>query len=542
MNDLANHNTAVETDARRERIATSAAPQRGRDRARMSQRARLDALLGRLSMYRLVLLALAVLVGWAFVLAALGALAYGPVELAAALTVLVVVTVGSNQLYGRLFGVRPHPESSLITAGLLFFLLWPSTDPLALAGLALAAAAASASKYLVAWGGRHLANPVAVGVLFVTVLQVTGGVWWVATPGMLPVVAVLAVIIWYRTGTSAIGLAFSATAGVLIVAGRVATGNTVLDAITYALVSTPMVFFAAFMLTEPLTLAPRRAQRLVIAAAIGVLFALPNLTTVEAAGIALTPEVALILGNVVSFFLSQRRGLALTLRERRHVGANAVEFTFDATRPVRSRPGQYLELTVPHPRADSRGTRRVFSLVSRSGDAASTVRIATPLPEGMSSFKQALHALEVGSSISATRVAGDFTLPPASRPVALIAGGIGITPFIGQLGHDAAAARADTVVVYAVADLLDVAYRDALVASGARVVLISDRPPSRNFVLPAGWTVVRGRLTEQTLLDAVPDIAERAAYCAGSSAFVSSTGAALRRLGAPKVTVDAFNG
>lgn len=542
MNDLANHNTAVETDARRERIATSAAPQRGRDRPRVPQRARLDALLGRLSMYRLVLLALAVLVGWAFVLAALGALAYGPVELAAALTVLVVVTVGSNQLYGRLFGVRPHPESSLITAGLLFFLLWPSTDPLALAGLALAAAAASASKYLVAWGGRHLANPVAVGVLFVTVLQVTGGVWWVATPGMLPVVAVLAVIIWYRTGTSAIGLAFSATAGVLIVAGRVATGNTLLDAITYALVSTPMVFFAAFMLTEPLTLAPRRAQRLVIAAAIGVLFALPNLMTVEVAGIALTPEVALILGNAVSFFLSQRRGLALTLRERRHIGANAVEFTFDATRPVRSRPGQYLELTVPHPRADSRGTRRVFSLVSRSGDAASTVRIATPLPEGMSSFKRALHALEVGSSISATRVAGDFTLPPASRPVALIAGGIGITPFIGQLGHGAAAARADTVVVYAVADLSDVAYRDALVASGARVVLISDRPPSRNFVLPAGWTVVRGRLTEQMLLDAVPDIAERAAYCAGSSAFVSSTGAALRRLGAPKVTVDAFNG
>lgn len=542
MNDLANYNTTVETDASRERIATSAARQRGRDRPRMPQRARLDALLGRLSMYRLVLLALAVLAGWAFVLAALGALAYGPVELAAALTVLVVVTVGSNQLYGRLFGVRPHPESSLITAGLLFFLLWPSTDPLALAGLALAAAAASASKYLVAWGGRHLANPVAVGVLFVTVLQVTGGVWWVATPGMLPVVAVLAVIIWYRTGTSAIALAFSATAGVLIVAGRVATGNTVLDAISYALVSTPMVFFAAFMLTEPLTLAPRRAQRLVIAAAIGVLFALPNLMTVEVAGIALTPEVALILGNVVSFFLSQRRGLALTLRERRHIGANAVEFTFDATRPVRSRPGQYLELTVPHPRADSRGTRRVFSLVSRSGDAASTVRIATPLPEGMSSFKRALNALEVGSSISATRVAGDFTLPPAWRPVALIAGGIGITPFIGQLGHGAAAARADTVVVYAVADLSDVAYRDALVASGARVVLISDRPPSRDFTVPAGWTVVRGRLTERTLRDAVPDIAERAAWCAGSSAFVSSTGAALRRLGVPKVTVDAFNG
>ena len=64
--------------------------------------------------------------------------------------------------------------------------------------IALAAASASASKYLIAYRGRHIVNPAAFGVLFVTLLQLSGGVWWVATAPMLPAVAGLALLIAYR--------------------------------------------------------------------------------------------------------------------------------------------------------------------------------------------------------------------------------------------------------------------------------------------------------------------------------------------------------
>ncbi|HEY5880013.1 MAG TPA: hypothetical protein VIU11_13965, partial [Nakamurella sp.] len=134
----------------------------------------IDALLGRVTMYRLVAICLGLLTVLAFALSFAGVLYYETVDLAATLAVLLAVTYGSNRLYGALFGVHPHAESSLITAGLLFFLLWPSTEPVELLAIALAAAAASASKYLVAYSGRHIVNPAAFGVLFVTLLQLSG--------------------------------------------------------------------------------------------------------------------------------------------------------------------------------------------------------------------------------------------------------------------------------------------------------------------------------------------------------------------------------
>ena len=68
--------------------------------------------------------------------------------------------------------MRPHTESSLITGLLLLLPFWPSelfwpsqpTQGLQLAeiaGVALACVLASASKYALAWRGRHIFNPAA---------------------------------------------------------------------------------------------------------------------------------------------------------------------------------------------------------------------------------------------------------------------------------------------------------------------------------------------------------------------------------------------
>ncbi len=498
-----------------------------------------DGLLGRATMYRLVLICLGLLTVLAFGLSFAGVLYYGPDALAATLAVLLVVTYASNRLYGAMFGVHPHAESSLITAGLLFFLLWPSTEPLELLATALAATAASASKYLIAYRGRHLVNPAAFGVLFVTLLQLSGGVWWVATAPMLPAVVVLALVIAYRTRKLPVVLLFVGVAAALMVGFRLADGDAAGAALEYAFVTTPVVFLAGFMLTEPLTLPPTRRQQLSVAAGVAVLFALPTLVTVDLGPVALTPELALIVGNVAAFLLGQRRGIGLTLTGRRTFGPTTTEFVFAPDAPVRFRPGQYLELTLPHTRADSRGTRRIFSIATtdRSGESVS-VGIKIPAG-GASSFKRELAALPTGTHLRATTVGGDFVLPSdTTQPLLLVAGGIGVTPFLSQLAECVRTGR-DAVLVYGVTDPAEIPYREELAAFGIPVVLAVPGTPSE---VPAAWRVVDGFLSADVLRSTVPDLRNRVAYVSGPPAMVNAMSDALREQGARTVRTDAFIG
>ena len=130
---------------------------------------RLDRLLGRVTMYRLVTVVLAVIAGYAMLLGALGVLFYSPLDMAITLAVAVAATLGTSLLAGLVARVKVQPESSVITGLILFLLFWPSTDATDLVAVAAAGALAGLSKFVLAWRGRHLANPAAVGAVLVTV-------------------------------------------------------------------------------------------------------------------------------------------------------------------------------------------------------------------------------------------------------------------------------------------------------------------------------------------------------------------------------------
>lgn len=99
---------------------------------------RLDAAVGGPTMYRLVLLVLAALAGFSLLLDVLGWLAFGIAAMLAHLALCLGLTYVSNRALAALFRVNPHTESSLITGLLLYFLFWPSLQPMDLAGVALA--------------------------------------------------------------------------------------------------------------------------------------------------------------------------------------------------------------------------------------------------------------------------------------------------------------------------------------------------------------------------------------------------------------------
>lgn len=492
--------------------------------------------LGRLSMYRLTLYALIALTAIAVAESAAGWIGVTPLDLVASLGVLLLATFCTDAVAQALLRVPRRIESSLITALILLFVVQPGANPDQIGGIALAGVAASASKYVLVWRGRHLLNPAAVGATVLTLTGLGFSAWWIGTPTMAVPVIVLGLLVLWRTERLTMVLLFVVVyAGVSVarLSAQSAAAGLAVDTgslLTSALLQSPVLFLGAFMLSEPLTLPARRGQRLLVAAAVAVLAGWPlNLGVIT-----LGQERALLVGNLLAAVLVGRAGIRLSLVRRRALTPTVDELTFRTRRRLRFVPGQYLELQVPHRRPDARGTRREFSIAS-APDELPFVRIAYREAEPGSSYKRALGVVQIDDVLTATGVWGDFVLPGPDVPVLLVAAGIGVTPFVSQLG---AGDRADAVLVLVASSAQECTYLDEVAASGARVVVVT---PDRPAELPAGveWAG-GGRLDAAALRALVPDLDRRHAFVSGPPRLIADLAPALR--GARRLTTDAFAG
>lgn len=493
-------------------------------------RSRIDALTGRVSMYRLATITLAIVLAQAVLFGFLSIIGPDPYAILGTLGVVIVATLGANEIAARLARVVPHRESSVITALIVTCIVQPSITTPGLIAAAGAGVLAALSKYLIVWRGRHLLNPAATGVLVAGIIgyYVGQGVgfWWIATPALLPAVALGALLLLDRTRRLDVGLIFIALTIVIIGARFIVTGSSPLAAITTVLQLFPVVFLAGFMLSEPQTLPPRRWQQWLTAAVVAVAFSVPF----GFGPIYTSPELALVVGNIVAFAVSRRGGFSVRLLDRSALSPYATEYRFEPSRPLRFEAGQYLELHLPH-KTDIRGMRRTFSIASAPelAVAGSAPRLAIGIrtPEGGSSFKAALGTLEPGTRIAATQVAGDFVLPrDVSIPLIMVAGGIGITPFASQLASLAERGeQRDIVLIVVSSNPGEVLYRETIEASGAHLVELAP-----------------DQLTPDALGEFVPDLATRRGFVSGAPSVVAAARAALRRAGVRRVHTDYFAG
>ncbi len=512
---------------------------------------RVFAVLGRISMYRLALLALAALALVAFAVSFFQLVAPTPLELVVTLVVLSVVCVAVDAAAQAVLKLPWRLESSLITAHILLFVLRPTLDLAALAGIALAAAVASLSKYVLAWRGRHIFNPAAVGATVLTLVSVAvpalgASSWWVGTPVLALPVIVFGLAVLVRTEkvrVIAVFLVIAVSVGVIrTVAQYQEAGIQVesMDVVWSVLWSSPFLFLGAFMLSEPLTMPPRRWQQFTVAAVVGVLAGWP----IDLGAISLGQERALLVGNLVAFVFaySARSAVKLTLASRAELTPTVQALTFRTRRPLAFIPGQYLELEVPHRHPDARGTRREFSIASAPEDLPNLTVAFREVPgaKTQSSYKKALAEVAAGDALAVTGVWGDFLLPkkPTSA-VLMVAAGIGITPFVSQLRHVRLAEQdRDIVLVYVASEASELAFRDELEASGVPVIVFTRDEPKD---LPRHWHWARGvRLDADGLLQVVPDISARHAYISGPAGLIADLAPALER--ARSLTTDAFSG
>ena len=487
-----------------------------------------------ITMYRLVLYGLYLITATAFVLSLFGQLSFTILELGPTLLVLVVVSYISSKLFSWTFSAPYNPESWKITAFILFFLIFPQSDLKGYLLTALVAFLSVASKYILAIRGRHIFNPAAVAVVISGLLGLLGATWWVATLLLLPVVSIVGLLVTWKLRhfmmVFVYGFVSVALAGII----ALVAGHSLTEALKTVIISTPIVFAGTIMLTEPLTSPTTKRNQLIYAVLVGALGGLQL-------GWISKPDVALLVGNIFSFLVGQRRAIKLEFVSSTEIAPSIYSIVFKPVHPIRFKAGQYVELTLPHEHSDDRGIRRTFSIASRPGDQYIKLGLVTSNPS--STFKTALLALSPGTIIRATEVGGSFVMPAdINEPVVMIAGGIGITPFRSMIEDLIArqekrrvilfyAARQESSLVYG--GLLNEARKQL----GIMIVPIVTEPSGT-------WEGEKGYLDMKVIERYVGNVYEHTFYISGPNTMAMSFRDELRLVGVPssRIKTDYFSG
>jgi ferredoxin-NADP reductase/Na+-translocating ferredoxin:NAD+ oxidoreductase RnfD subunit len=490
-------------------------------------------------MYRLVLYGLTALAACAFLLSLFGAVHYPPLNLFFSLLILVAVAWGLNELLARLFKAPVNVESAYITAFILFFLLTPPGNFFEAFLTAGAGALAVASKYFFVYKKKHFLNPAAAGAFLLGLFGFGLSVWWVATPILSVLTAIVGFLVARKIRRLPLYFTFILFALLSVALFAYSNGANPWQTALESLLSWPVFFLAGFMLTEPLTTPPTRSLQIIYGLLVGLLFALPF----EAGPVFSSPELALLLGNVFSFFVSMKGRLALILTGKRTEGIDIYDFAFSADRKLAFQPGQYLEWTLPHASPDSRGNRRYFTIASSPTEK--DLHLGARVMEKSSSFKRALLALREGEKIFAGELRGDFTLPEdKNRKLAWIGGGVGITPFRSMAKYlTDTAEKMDVVLFYACVKRESFAY-GGIFDDAQRVGIKTRYIITDSHNLPENWDGLAGPLSPGMLTDALPDWKERLFYLSGPQGMVDAYRDMLRGMGVHRknIRTDYFPG
>ncbi|HJT57205.1 MAG TPA: FAD-dependent oxidoreductase, partial [Ktedonobacteraceae bacterium] len=293
-------------------------------------------------------------------------------------------------------------------------------------------------------------------------------------------------------------------------------GLSVIKELWLLLGESPLFFFAAIMLTEPLTAPPTQKLKNIYGIIVGILF-VPQL---HIGPVYSTPELALILGNIYSYIVGPRLKVSLKLRRKSKISSDIVDFVFRPSQKLAYQPGQYMEFTLGHAKPDSRGNRRYFTLASSPTEE--NLRLGVRFYENGSSFKQALYRIDARSIILAGQVAGDFTLPrDPDEKLVFIAGGIGITPYRSMLKYLLdMGQRRDIVLFYVNRTAGEIAYKDILSEAQTKLGVKVFYTLTDTKSIPHNWAGLSGRINEQMILKAVPDYDERTFYLSGPPGMV----------------------
>ncbi|HLG62246.1 MAG TPA: RnfABCDGE type electron transport complex subunit D [Ktedonosporobacter sp.] len=487
----------------------------------------IDYLLDRITMYRLALYVLAGLVAIAMVLSYLQLLPFSPLELLVSTAFLILICWAANSILAGIFAVPANIESTYITALILALIIDPAKSLDNFMFLGWAAILAISSKYILALNNKHIFNPAAIAVVITSFALGESASWWIGTASMLPAMLIGGVLVVRKLRQGEVIALFIATSLVTVCVVSLLQHLSIVRELQQLLIAAPLFFFAAIMLTEPLTAPPTQKLKYIYALIVGVLF----IPQIHLGRIYSTPELALVVGNIYSYVVSPKQKVALKLKRKSKIASDIVDFVFKSPQKLVFEPGQYMEFTLAHPKPDSRGVRRFFTLASSPTEE--DIRLGVRFYNNSSSFKQSLYRIDSRTKMMAGQIAGDFTLPhDPEQKLVFIAGGIGITPFRSMLKYllDTQQPR-NIVLFYANRTVDEIAYKDVLSEAQAKLGVRIFYTLTGTETLPRNWSGLVGAINERMIREAVPDYADRVYYLSGPPGMVRAYERVLKDIG-----------
>ncbi len=487
-----------------------------------------DDFLNNITMYRLVLYFLIVLAFVGLIYSVFGVLPFDPLSYTFSFVFILLVSWTVNLTFAEVFEAPANIESFWISALILGLIIPPAKNVQDIIFAGWAAVLAMALKYILAIGKKHIFNPVAISVAL-TAFAINGAAsWWVGNLAMLPVVAIGGFLIIRKIKRWDLVLSFLITG--LIVMGPTKWAKILTDS--------PLIFFAAIMISEPLTTPPRRILRIIYGAIVGFLFA----PQIHFGSIFSTPELALIIGNIFSYIVSPKYKLILKLKEKIRLTHDIYDFVFTTNGQINFISGQYMEWTFAHPKADDRGNRRFLTIASSPTEQ--DIHIGIKFEDPPSSYKRNLFEMTGDQKIVASQLTGDFTMPKdPNAKLVFVAGGIGITPFRSMIKYltdkqslpsDGKNEKRDIILIYVAKNPDDFVYKEVFDEAGNKIGI-------KTFYIASS---VSGHLDAGSVAKMVPDYAERTYYLSGSHGMVTSFEEILKTLEIPagSIVTDYFPG
>ncbi|MCC6862926.1 MAG: rubredoxin [Bryobacterales bacterium] len=212
-------------------------------------------------------------------------------------------------------------------------------------------------------------------------------------------------------------------------------------------------------------------------------------------------------------------------------------FRLAAPDRVRFKPGQYLSLSL-RPEAGFTRYLSISNSPTEEGYLEVTKRIT------QSAFSRMLDRTGPGCPVSVTYPMGKFTFEGEFAKIALLSGGIGITPLRSMVRY-AFDKQLDTGIclLYANRTLEEVAFKaefDAMQEAGSRIKVVHTLSRAGS-----GWTGRTGRIDAALIREEVPDYHERRFYLCGPPLMVEGLTGVLRdelRIPEAQIETEGFTG
>jgi len=488
----------------------------------------IDRKLNGITMYRLAMYYLVAILMYIVLLGNMGYIKYDSFYIVFSVFYITVLIVVFDIFLSKIFKATLNIESSYITALILSFIITPPQSILDVRFLwfaFLAAFIAVASKYIFAINRKHIFNPAAIAVLVAGILSGQAASWWVGNIYIVPIVLIMGIFLVKKISRFFMVIVFLVTVIIsLFITHSSSSFSDILNFANKVIFYSPVLFFAFIMLTEPITSPSTVKWRAVYAVVVGFLFN----PLVHIGTLYFTPEMALVVGNIFAYFVNPKAKAFLVLKEKIQISKNTCNFIFKRSNYFKFKPGQYMEWTLAHKKADNRGNRRYFTIASSPKER--DISIGVKFYQNGSTFKRSLINMSIGDTIVASQVAGDFVMPyNKDKKLVFLAGGIGITPFISMIKNMIdTGERRDIVLIYSSRTFEDVAYVDKLndaenFGINIHYVLTDDKNSYTG--------TEKGYIDIEMIKRLVPDYRDRIFYVSGPHSMVVAAKKILRKIG-----------